>query len=139
MISETSALEKRVRQLERQNFLIKWTAVGIFLLATVASVKAQQHIRTIEAEKFVLLDSKGHARITIGTPRTSGAAIDLPEDEPAIWISDAKGTDRLILTTDGLRLANDSGRPAASLTFTSKRGAEIVFQSGDGRLLYRAP
>jgi hypothetical protein len=139
MISEISALENRVRQLELQNRFIKWTAVVILLLGTVVSVKAQQHMRTIEAEKFVLLDSKGHTRVTIGTPRTSGAAIDMPEDEPAIWISDERGIDRLILTTEGLRLANDSGRPVASLTFANKRGAEIVLQSGDGRLLYHAP
>jgi myo-inositol-hexaphosphate 3-phosphohydrolase len=140
MISETNALAERVRRLEQQNRAIKWIAAGSLLLVIVAGLKAQQRpARTIEAEKFVLLDSKGRARVTIGTPRSSGVAIDLPADEPSIWISDLNGMDRVIITTDGLRLANESGRPAASLTFTNKKGAEILLYNADGKLLHRAP
>lgn len=140
MISEMNALTQRVRRLEQQNRVMKLIAAGILLFAIVASVKAQQRpTRAIEAEKFVLLDSKGRARVTIATPGSSGAAIDLAADEPSVWISDANGMDRVIITTDGLRLANESGRPAASLTFTNKRGGEIVLKSGDGKLLYHAP
>jgi hypothetical protein len=140
MIPEMDALVERVRRLEQQNRAIKWIAAGILLLVIVTGLAAQQRpVRTIEAEKFVLLDSKGRARVTIGTPRSSGVAIDLPADEPSIWISDVNGTDRVIITTDGLRLANESGRPAASLTFTNKKGAEILLDNADGKLLYRAP
>jgi hypothetical protein len=140
MIPEMDALVERVRRLEQQNRAIKWIAAGILLLVIVTGLAAQQRpVRTIEAEKFVLLDSKGRARVTIGTPRSSGVAIDLPADEPSIWISDVNGTDRVIITTDGLRLANESSKPAASLTFTNKKGAEILLHNADGKLLYRAP
>jgi hypothetical protein len=68
-----------------------------------------------------------------------GVATDVPMDEPSVWISDAKGIDRVIVSTEGLRLANDSGRPAASVTFTNKKGAEILLHNADGKLLYHAP
>ena len=80
MISETSALAERVRRLEQHNRVIKWIAAGILFLVIVAGLAVQQRpVRTIEAEKFVLLDSKGRARVTIATPQSSGVAIDLPE------------------------------------------------------------
>ena len=140
MISEMNALAERVRLLERQNRVIKWIAAGVLLLLTVTGLTASKRpVHTIEAEKFVLLDSKGRARLMIGTPQSSGVGIDLPMDEPAVWISDANGMDRVIITTDGLRLANESGRPAASLTFINKKGAELLLHGGDGKLLYRAP
>jgi hypothetical protein len=119
--------------------VIKWMAVGVLLLGMVASLRAQQHMRTIEAEQFVLRDSNGRTRVRIGTPQYSGVAIDTPMDEPVVWISDAKGNDRVMLTTEGLRVANDSGKPAASLTFTNKKGAEIFLYSHDGKLLFHAP
>jgi hypothetical protein len=138
MTPEMNALEERVHRLEQQNCVIKWMAVAVLLLGLAASLKAEQRMRVIEAEKFVLRDSNGRARITIGTPQSSGVAIDTPMDEPAIWISDAKGNDRVTLTTDGLSLVNVR-RPAASLTFTEKKGAEIFLYSHDGKLLFHAP
>jgi hypothetical protein len=72
--------------------------------------------RTIEAEQFIVRDSKGGARVTIGTAPVSGAAVSLSPDEPAVWFSDEKGRDRLILTTDGLRLANSKSQPALDVT-----------------------
>ena len=58
--------------------------------------------RTIEAEQFIVRDSKGRARVTIAAAPVAGAAVSLSPDEPAVWFSDEKGRDRLILTTDGL-------------------------------------
>jgi myo-inositol-hexaphosphate 3-phosphohydrolase len=137
---EMSYLAERVRRLEHQNRVMKWSAAGILLLVAVTSLTAQQRpVRTVEAEKFVLLDSKGRARVTIGIPQSSGVANDTAADEPSIWISDANGMDRVIITTEGLRLANEAGRPAASLTFTNNKGAQILLQSGDGQPLYHAP
>lgn len=140
MTSEMNRLAARVQRLEQQNRFIKWTALGLLVLALVVSLSAQERpTRTIEAEKFVVRDSKGRARITIGTPQSSGAAVDSRMDEPTIWISDEKGMDRVIVSTVGLRLANDAERPAASLTFGKEKGAEILLYGSDGKLLYRAP
>jgi hypothetical protein len=140
MAIEMNSLAERVRRLEHQNRLMKRSAAGILLLVAVTSLTAQRRpVRTVEAEKFVLLDSKGRARVTIGTPPSSGLAIDTAADEPSIWISDANGMDRVIITAEGLRLANEAGKPAASLTFTNNKGAEILLQRSDGKLLYHVP
>jgi hypothetical protein len=120
--------------------MLKRFGLAILLLIGVTVAMGQARpTRTIEAEKFVLLDSKGRARITIGTPQSSGAAIGMPIDEPSIWISDAKGIDRVIVNTEGLRLANDSMQPAASLTFEKDTGGRIRLYSNDGKLLFYAP
>lgn len=76
MISETNALAERVRRLEQQNRVIRWIAAGILFLVIVAGLEAQQRpVRTIEAEKFVLLDSKGRARVTIATPNLQASQL----------------------------------------------------------------
>jgi hypothetical protein len=92
--------------------------------------------RTIEAEQFIVRDSKGRARVTIGTAPVSGSAVSLSPDEPAVWFSDAKGRDRLILTTDGLRLANSKSQPALDVTEVQVRGskAEHVNKQKERRL-----
>ncbi|HLX00273.1 MAG TPA: hypothetical protein VKR82_16655 [Candidatus Acidoferrales bacterium] len=140
MITEMEGLAKRVECLERQNRLLKRAVVAVLSLAVVSGLWAQPRAaRTIEAERFILRDSVGRARITIGTPKTSGAAIEMPADEPSIWISDTNGFDRVIVNTEGLRLANDATRPAASLTFEKGMGGRIRLYSNDGRLVYDAP
>ena len=48
--------------------------------------------QTLEVEKIIIRDSHGHARITIGTPAVAGVAVDLNANEPAIWLSDEKGS-----------------------------------------------
>jgi hypothetical protein len=140
MTPEIELLATRIARLERQNRFLKRAVVAICSLVVVSGLWAQPRTtRTIEAEKFVLVDSQGRARITIGTPQTSGAAIGMQADEPAIWISDAKGIDRVIISSEGLRLANDAMRPAASLTFEKDTGGRIRLFSNDGKLLYYAP
>ena len=44
-----------------------------------------------------------------------GASVGMYSDDPVIWLSDAKGTDRAILTVDGLRFSNANGSRAIDL------------------------
>jgi len=141
MSSDLSVLTQRLERLERQNQILTRAMVGLLLFVGVLAFSAESLPagRTIEAERFILRDSRGRARVTIGTPESSGAAVDTPADEPAIWISDERGIDRVIVTTEGMRLANDAGRPAASMTFMKKTGGQIRLYGQDGKLLYYAP
>lgn len=99
--------------------LLVLIAFGLFLnaltfwLRPMPTAAAAGKLRTIEVEKIIVFDTHGRARITIGTPAVSGVAIDMKPDEPAIWLTDEKGQDRAILTSDGLRLAKSHGKPAA--------------------------
>jgi len=114
MIPEHYAIHERVELLERQNRNLKRIGIAAFLMMAVAFLMGQARpSRTVEAERIIMLDSHGHARITIGTPGSSGAAVDMKPDDPAIWMSDERGVDRLILTVDGIKLADAKGRPVA--------------------------
>jgi hypothetical protein len=99
---------------------------------------ADKHPRTIEAEKIVLLDRHGHARLTIGTPALAGATVDVEQDDPVIWFTDDSGTDRAMLTTDGLFFANANARPTASLT-SDPKGSRLKFYGNDGKVVWAAP
>jgi myo-inositol-hexaphosphate 3-phosphohydrolase len=133
-------LYTRMGKLERQNrFQRNALTVGLLISICVTAMGQARPARTVEAERFVLLDGKGRARITIGTPLTSGATVGTSPDEPIIWLSDAKGNDRAMITTEGLRLANEHSRPAASLTFTPNEGAKLFLYDNEGKLLFYAP
>jgi hypothetical protein len=117
MTPELQELTSRIETLERQNRHFRLGAVGLILLAALGSMAAvNSKPRTIEAEQFIVPDREGRARVTIATAPVSGAAVSLSPDEPALWFSDEKGRDRLILTTDGLRLANSKSQPALDVT-----------------------
>ena len=75
--------------------------------------------RTVEAEQFILRDVQGRPRLSLGTPRVSGVAVDVGPDEPAMWITDRNGTDRAILTGEGLRFADEKARPLRSYLASS--------------------
>ena len=116
MTSEVEMLAKRVGRLERENRLLKLIGIGCALgVAMFVLVGADKKPRTIEAEKIVLRDSQGRARVTIGTPEFAGVAIDMKASDPAIWLADESGADRAILSADSLRFGNSKGKPLVAL------------------------
>jgi hypothetical protein len=142
MKTELEGLTTRVETLERQNRRLRLGAVGLILLGALGSMAAvSPKPRTIEAEQFIIRDSKGRARVTIATAPVSGAAVSLAPDEPAIWFSDVKGRDRLILTTDGMRLANSKSQPALDVTAGASQGqpASIKLYDSNSRVVWSAP
>jgi hypothetical protein len=76
----------------------------------------------------------------MGTPLVSGAAAVLTSDEPALWFSDANGGDRLILTTDGMRLANSKSQPGVdAVVGVAGQPAVIRFYDSQSRVVWSAP
>ncbi len=138
MTLKTEELTQRVGRLERENRWLKLLATAVVLASIVlVSVGLGRKPRTIEAEKIVLLDSRGRARVTIGTPEFAGAAVLLKPDAPAIWLSDESGTDRAILMTDGLMFGNGRGKPLVELSANAERGGpELRFYGSDGRVFW---
>ena len=113
MISDMDVICQRIERLERENRNLKrigFTTL-LFVFCVVLMGQAQQSRPVVQAQKIVVLDGQGRPRITLGTPSSSGAAFALKSDDPAIWISDEDGTDRMILTEDGIQLADERGRP----------------------------
>jgi hypothetical protein len=62
-------LYTRMQKLERQNrFQRNAMSVGLLIVVCVTAMAQTKPPRTVEAERFVLRDGNGRARITIGTP-----------------------------------------------------------------------
>jgi hypothetical protein len=142
MTTELQKLTSRIETLERQNRRFRLGAVGFILLAALVSLAAvNSKPRRIEAEQFIIRDSKGRARVTIGTAPSSGAAVSLAPDEPALWLSDPNGRDRVMLTTSGLRLADSKSRPALEATAGEVPGqpASIRLYDSESRVVWSAP
>jgi len=139
MTSEIEVLAVRIARLERANRRLKLMGVGA-LLASIAFVSMGfgGAPRTIEAERIAILDSHGRARLTIGTPRVAGAAVEMNADEPVIWLSDENGSDRAILSSDGLYLANGHSKPLVSLISGPTR-PQLRFYNSDGKISWLAP
>jgi hypothetical protein len=139
MASEIDVLTARVARLEDQNRRLKLIGVGIVLASMgLVSMGLSGKPRTIEAEKIVVLDSHGRARVTIGTPEAAGIAVAMKPDAPGIWLSDEHGTDRTILTADGLRIGDSGGKPRAELSTEPSRSA-LRFYGPDGKVSWSAP
>lgn len=140
MMPEFEMLEIRVARLERENRFFKLAAAGAALSALVIVSMGAVSPKTIKAEKILLLDSNGKARITIGTPASAGAAFGIQSDDPAIWISDAKGTDRTILTSEGVYFADGRAKPTVDLSGGARPGMpSLKFYNPDGTIRWSAP
>ncbi len=140
MTSEVDNLVQRVARLERQNRQLKMVGLGIALgMATFLLMGAAKTPKTVEAEKIVILDRHGRARITIGTPAFAGAAIDTKSDDPMIWLTDDKGADRAMLATDGLSFANSKARPTVRLSSDPNGLSDLKFYGTDGKVSWSAP
>lgn len=114
---DMASLSDRVARLELENRRLRMIGLaGSVLVASIVLVGANKGPRTIEAEKIVLLDSHGRARLTISTPSFAGATIDGSPDDPTVWLTDEKGADRAMLRTDGLFFANGKSRPTVTLS-----------------------
>ena len=130
------SLAARVEKLERQNRWMKQTGLAVFVIIIILPLMGQkQTTRTIEAEQFILRDAQGHERLTIGTPRISGAAVGLQPDEPAIWL-DREAKAHAVLTSDGLVISNDKGTTRLEV---SNLGPRIIVADPTGNWLWAAP
>lgn len=140
MTSEVDNLVQRVAKLERQNRQLKVIGLGVALgMATFLLMGAAKTPKTVEAEKIVILDRHGRARITVGTPAFAGAAIGTNSDDPMIWLTDDKGADRAMLATDGLSFANSKSRPTVSLSSDTNSLSGLKFYGTHGEVSWSAP
>jgi hypothetical protein len=140
MTSEVDNLVQRVARLERQNRQMKMAGLGIALgMAIFLLTGAAKSPKTVEAEKIVVRDRHGRARITIGTPAFAGAAIDTTPDDPVIWLTDDKGADRAMLANDGLSFANGKAGPTVRLSSDPNGLSGLRFYGTDGKVSWSAP
>jgi len=76
----------------------------------------------------------------MGTPEVAGASVDMKPDAPVIWLTDENGSDRAILTSDGLYFANGHEKPLVSLSSGSVPSQQgLRFYRPDGKVFWSAP
>jgi hypothetical protein len=138
-MTEMEALAKRVQTLERQNRRTKIATLGIVVALMIVGLSgAGRATRTVEAQKIVLLDSHGRAKLTISTPALEGATVGLGPDDAVIWLTDDNGTDRAMLTSEGLFFANRDARPTITIGSDPKT-PELKLYGIDGKVRWSAP
>ena len=138
-MTEIEALASRVQALEQQNRRVKLSSLCVVLgVAVVAFSGAGKGAGTVEAQKIVLLDSHGRAKLTIGTPALTGATVGVNPDDAVIWLTDDKGADRAMLTPEGLFFANHDARPTISIS-SDPKASELKLYGTDGKVLWSAP
>jgi hypothetical protein len=137
---ELDGLVHRIEKLERENKRLKLVVMlAVVFVCALVLVGVAKPTRTIEAEQFILLDSHGRTKLTIGTPRHSGATVDANPNDAMIWIADDTGTDRVILMKDGLFFANDKGKPTVSLNSVQNSTSSLKLYGADGKVVFSAP
>jgi len=139
-------LEARVRRLEIQNIRLK-LFMGVLTLAVggVAALVALRFIELrraargsegpsfVEAERFILLDSKGNQRAVLGLGTN---------DETMFKLSNSAGTPRLWMDVPksgpGITMTDDRGKVRALLTVYSD-GPYLGMTDEQGDDLFQAP
>lgn len=141
MIESTlDTLTQRLDQLERTSRRLKGTTV-LMLLGAVAAVLMGQTAphripRTLEAEEFVLRDSRGQVRVTLGLTQNPSATvlrIDAENGKPRM---------RLIVAGDGTASLEmlDSGERIRVLLGVREDGAPRLWLGNEGgKIVWRAP
>jgi hypothetical protein len=100
--SEMEAIRQRLARVERQSRMVKRTAVVIFLVACAVIAMGQAPAkRIVTADEFILKDSAGIVRATLGFAGVS--------HEPTLTLIDANGRERAYLTTEAIDFADANG------------------------------
>jgi hypothetical protein len=118
--SEMQVISDRLKRVERQNRMAKRTALVILLITGAAVAMGQAPAkRTVIADEFVLKDSAGIVRATLGFVR----------NEPTLTLIDANTRDRAILTTEAMDFADSNGLTRVVLGSSSA----IYYKLAEGR------
>jgi hypothetical protein len=117
--SSLQALASRVAKLEAQNRRLKKAGIASFIIATAIIVMGQAPAkRIVTADEFILKDSAGIVRATLGFAGVS--------NEPTLTLIDANRRERAYLTTEAIEFADRNGTTRVLLGSTVAASAELV-------------
>ena len=133
MKDELRAVVARLEKVERQTRRMKYAGIVVVMLAGAAVLMGQAAPKgkTIEAEKFVVVDNADHTRAILGYD---------DDGTFGLWIRSEVGKPRLglgILTDEsvGLGLSDIDGKTRASLVFDERGRSRLHYYDGDGKLI----
>jgi hypothetical protein len=141
-LAEMQAVLEQLDKLEMQNRRLKWSQASLAALVLIGAVflmgQSTSRSRTIEAERFNLLDSEGRTRAELlmvadgpalklyDAQRSLRVALSIYQNTPSFGLYDPTGVARIGLTNrleDGpsLWLGSASGQPQAQLDAIGER------------------
>ncbi len=127
---------RRLERVERENRRLKrWGSVMLLGIACLTMMGQTQSGKTVEAERFVVRDTKGKVRAELGA---------FPEGKTALVLYDQERRPRVevrILPDGrmGLAISDENERPRAILRVLSTGAGVISLFGSDGKLLWQRP
>jgi hypothetical protein len=138
--STLDTLRQRLDRLERESRRLKRVTLVVIVGAAAAPVMGQtaphRSIRTLDAEEFVLRDSRGQIRASLGT--TQGPSATILE----IHGDNGKPRTRVTVSSDGTSSLEfmDSGDRVRLLLGVRDNGLPRIWLGNEtGRIIWRAP
>jgi hypothetical protein len=138
--STLDTLRQRLDRLERESRRLKRVTLVVIVGAAAALVMGQtaphRSIRTLDAEEFVLRDSRGQIRASLGT--TQGPSATILE----IHGDNGKPRTRVTVSSDGTSSLEfmDSGDRVRLLLGVRDNGLPRIWLGNEtGRIIWRAP
>ena len=134
------ALTQRLDRLERQSRRLKRTTLVVILGAVAAVLMGQtaphRQPRSVDAEEFVLRDSRGQVRATLGTTQNATATVLQIHGE------NGKPRTRVTVSSDGSSSLEvmDSGDHVRLLLGVKDNGSPRIWLGNEaGKIVWRAP
>jgi hypothetical protein len=158
--AQLKTIAERLEELEKQNRRMK--RAGLFALAAASALllmgQTAPQFRTVEAERFVLRDSKGKVRGALGM-RENGPRLELYDAEgdekearavlavvehsPSLWLSGPKGNFVQVISNleaSALLVSDSDGKTRVQLGMGKGwPGPGIGFYDPNGKTIYSAP
>jgi hypothetical protein len=138
--SALNTLRKRLDRLERESRRLKRATLVVIMGATAALLMGQiaphRPVKTLEAEEFVLRDSRGQIRASLGTTQGPSATI------LQIHGDNGKPRTRVTVSSDGtssLEVMDASDRVRLLLGLRENGSPRIWLGNEVGKIIWRAP
>jgi hypothetical protein len=138
--STLDTLRKRLERLERESRRLKRATLVVIVGATAALLMGQiapyRSVKTLEAEEFLLRDSRGQIRASLGTSQSPSATILQFHGD------NGKPRTRVTVSADGTSSLEvmDSSDHVRLLLGVRENGAPRIWLGNEaGKIIWRAP
>lgn len=133
LTSRLERLERQCRRSKRTTLLVLVGAVAAFMMGQTAPHRLP---KSLEAEEFVLRDSRGQVRASLGTVQNPGATV------LQIHGQNGKPRTRVTVSTDGTSSLEvmDAGDHVRVLLGVKDNGSPRIWLGNEtGKIIWRAP
>jgi hypothetical protein len=132
----TTRLEHLERESRRSKRVVRVALVGVLALVLMGQAPPHRMPKSLEAEEFVLRDSRGQVRAVLGTTQNASATM------LQIFGENGKPRTRLTVTSDGTSSLEiiDSGERVRLLLGVKDNGLPRIWLGNEaGKIVWRAP